>query len=162
MNKRTISPNIISLPPQIHWSRNYFLSRIICLNCCVNVIVIVVIGIEKHNLKNAPLNKAKNPYFLIKSPRPWNAFRYPKTESSNRPPVWATSALWICILSFTIYNGVVKYPAIPPAIDEHKILYFKVCFSLSFTIKDFNFSKEAKKMALKGPKNKRVAPKALI
>jgi hypothetical protein len=57
---------------------------------------------------------------------------------------------------------VVTYPASAPAIAEHKILSVNVCFDLSLTIQDFNFSKEAKNMALKGPKNNRVAPKALI
>jgi len=144
----------------INWSKNYFLDNIICLKCSVKVIDMVVIGIEKQILKNPPLNNAKNPSFLIRRLNPWNAFPYPKTESCRRPPVWATSALWICILSFTISKGVVKYPAMAPAIDEQRMLSDRVWLFLSFTKISFIFSKEAKKIALNGPKNSKVAPKA--
>ncbi len=74
-------------------SKNSFSFNIICLICSVSVIEIVVIGTEKQILKNAPLNKAKNPSFFIKRLKPWKAFLYPNTESSSLPPLWATSAL---------------------------------------------------------------------
>ena len=150
-----------SSPFQMNLSKNSLSFRIICLNCSVNVIEIVVIGTEKHILNIAPLNRAKNPSFFTKRLKPWKAFLYPKIESSSLPPpFWATSALWICILSLTISKGVVAHPAIDPATDEHKILSARVGFCLSLTKWAFIFSKAVKKMALKGPKNSKVAPKA--
>ncbi len=146
---------------QMNLSKNSLSFRIICLNCSVNVIEIVVIGTEKQILSMAPLNRAKNPSFFTKRVKPWKAFLYPKIESSSLPPpFWATSALWICILSLTISNGVVAHPATDPATDEHKILSVRVGFCLSLTKLAFIFSKAVKKMALKGPKKSKVAPKA--
>ena len=143
-------------------SKNSFSFKIICFNCSVKVIAIVDIGTEKQILKNAPLNKAKKPSFLIKRLKPWKTFLYPKTESWRLPPLWATSALCICILSFTISNGVVAQPAIDPATDEQRILYPKVGFYFSLTKLAFIFSKAVKNMALKGPKNSKVAPNAYL
>lgn len=40
----------------------------------------------------------------------------------NVPPLMETSALCICILSFTNSKGLVKKPAIAPAPPEHMIL----------------------------------------
>ena len=79
-------------------------------------------GTEKQIRNIAPLNRDKNPSFLTKRLKPWKMFRYPNTEFSSLPPVCATSALWICILNFTISKGVVAHPAIDPATDEHNIL----------------------------------------
>lgn len=49
-------------------------------------------------------------------------------------------------------------PAKAEAVAELMMLSVKVGFSRSLVTKSFIFSKEAKKMALKGPKKRRVAP----
>lgn len=60
-NKNINFLRLIDCLLHIHSSSNYFLAKTICLNYCVKVIDIVVIGTEKHILKKAPLNNEKNP-----------------------------------------------------------------------------------------------------
>lgn len=60
--------------------------------------------------------------------------------------------------SFTTSSGVVMNPAKAEAVAELMMLSVRVGFSRSLVTKSFIFSKEAKKMALKGPKKRRVAP----